>query len=127
MAKFAENLKQSFKQIRDSRAEAITEDTELEYRRNIEDRIRRIKGYDRTAENLLLDLCPSSTMTTQVAPSDFKAAEFMERDIKIGLDKRNDLIALEIVVNRYEELFGPYDQASKIKELLPSWVSKVSE
>lgn len=120
MAKFAENLKQSFKQIRDSRAEAITDDTELEYRRNIEDRIRRIKGYDRTAENLLLDLCPSSTMSTQVAPSDFNPNEFMERDIKIGIDKRNDLIALEIVVNRYEELFGAYDQASKVKELLPN-------
>lgn len=127
MAKFAENLKQSFKQIRDSRAEAITEDTELEYRRNIEDRVRRIKSYDRTAENLLLDLCPSSTMTTQVAPSDFKAAEFMERDIQIGLNKRNDIIALEIVVNRYEELFGPYDQANRIREIIPNWTSKVSE
>ena len=127
MAKFAENLKQSFKQIRDSRAEAITDDTELEYRRNIEDRIRRIKGYDRTAENLLLDLCPSSTMSTQVAPSDFNPNEFMERDIKIGIDKRNDLIALEIVVNRYEELFGAYDQAAKVKELLPNWTSKVTE
>jgi hypothetical protein len=29
------------------------------------------------------------------------------------------------VVDRYEELFGPYSEAAKIKELIPSWTSKI--
>jgi len=126
MAKFKDNLTASFRQIREDRAEGIAEDTEIEYRRDIEDRCRRIRQYDRQRENLILDLCPSTITSTQVVPSDFNPATFKEKDIQIGIDKRNELIILEIVVDRYEYLFGKYPEADKIKELIPSWTSKIS-
>ncbi|MBP5503988.1 MAG: hypothetical protein IKR94_06310 [Bacteroidales bacterium] len=125
MAKFKDNLTASFRQIRADRAEGIAEDTEIEYRREIEDRMRRIRQYDRQRENLILDLSPSNITSTQVVPGDFNAAEFKEKDIQIGIEKRNDLIILEIVVDRYEYLFGPYPEIDKIKELIPSFTSKI--
>jgi len=125
MAKFKEYLTASFRQIREDRAEGIAEDTEIEYRRDIEDRLRRIRQYDRQRDNLILDLCPSNITSTQVVPGDFDAAKFKDKDIQIGIDRRNDLIMLEIVVDRYESLFGAYPEAEKIKELIPSWTSKI--
>lgn len=125
MAIFKEYLTASFRQIREDRAEGIAEDTEIEYRRDIEDRLRRIRQYDRQRDNLILDLCPSNITSTQVVPGDFDAAKFKEKDIQIGIDRRNDLIILEIVVDRYESLFGAYPEAEKIKELIPSWTSKI--
>ncbi|MDD6003205.1 MAG: hypothetical protein PUC50_13535 [Bacteroidales bacterium] len=125
MAKFKEYLTASFRQIREDRAEGIAEDTEIEYRRDIEDRLRRIRQYDRQRDNLILDLCPSNITSTQVVPGDFDAAKFKEKDIQIGIDRRNDLIILEIVVDRYESLFGAYPEADKIKELIPNWTSKI--
>ncbi len=125
MAKFKDYLTASFRQIREDRAEGIAEDTEIEYRRDIEDRLRRIRQYDRQRDNLILDLCPSNITSTQVVPGDFDAAKFKDKDIQIGIDRRNDLIILEIVVDRYESLFGAYPEADKIKELIPSWTSKI--
>ena len=125
MGKFKDYLTASFRQIREDRAEGIAEDTEIEYRRDIEDRLRRIRQYDRQRDNLILDLCPSNITSTQVVPGDFDAAKFKEKDIQIGIDRRNDLIILEIVVDRYESLFGAYPEADKIKELIPSWTSKI--
>ena len=67
----------------------------------------------------------SNITSTQVVPGDFDAAKFKEKDIQIGIDRRNDLIILEIVVDRYESLFGAYPEADKIKELIPNWTSKI--
>ncbi|MCQ2974998.1 MAG: hypothetical protein MJ211_09320 [Bacteroidales bacterium] len=125
MAKFKDSLTASFQQIREDRAQSIAEDTEIEYKRDIEDRCRRIRQYDRQRENLILDLCPTTNTSVQVVPSDFNAKEFKDKDIQIGIDRRNDLIILEIVVDRYEYLFGPYPEANKIKELIPTWTSKI--
>ena len=125
MAKFKDYLTASFRQIREDRADGIVEDTEIEYRRDIEDRLRRIRQYDRQRDNLILDLCPSNITSTQVVPGDFDAAKFKDKDIQIGIDRRNDLIILEIVVDRYESLFGAYPEAEKIKELIPNWTSKI--
>lgn len=123
---FEENLKQSFKQIRESRAQAITEDTELVYRRLVEDKYLRIRSIDRSVENQLLDLCPTSTTSTQVGPANYKAEEFVKSDIQHALDRREMVIELEIAVDRYESLFGPYAQAAQIKEVIPTWESKIS-
>ena len=125
MAKFEENLKQSFRQIRESRAKAITEDTEIEYRRRVEDKYRKVRNIDRSVENQLLDLCPTSTTSTQVGPANYKAEDFVNGDMQHALDRRELVIELEIAVDRYEELFGPYAQAAQIKEVIPTWESKI--
>jgi hypothetical protein len=85
-----------------------------------------IKDLDRQAENLLLDLCPSSTVTTQVGPSDYKPGDFVDKDLKLALDRREMIIELEVAVDRYEALFGPYAQANLIKEIIPTWKSKIT-
>jgi hypothetical protein len=126
MEKFEQTLKQTFKQIRESRAQAITEDTELVYRRLIEDKYLAVRAIDRSLDNLLLDLCPSSITSTQAVASDFKADEFVKKDIQYALDRRERVIELAIAVDRYEELFGPYSQANQVKELIPTWKSKIS-
>lgn len=125
MAKFEEQLNATFREIRKDRAAGITEDTELEYKRHIEDLTRKIRSYDRQRDNLLLDLAPANITSTRVVPADFSANSFMQKDLAIGIAKRNDIIALELAVDRYEELFGQYNDAQKIKEISPNWVSKI--
>ncbi len=122
---FERTLKQSFKQIRESRALQLVQSTEVKYRRTIEDMYIDIKDLDRQAENLLLDLCPSSTVTTQVGPSDYKPELFVEKDLKIALDRKEKIFEFEIAVDRYEELFGPYAQADQVREVIPTWKSKI--
>ena len=126
MAKFQAQLTASFREIRKDRALGITEDTELEYKRTIEDLTRKVRGYNRQRENLLLDLAPANITSTRVVPADFAAKDFMEKDLAIGVNKRNDTIALELAVDRYEELFGPYPDAARITDVLPSWKSKLT-
>lgn len=126
MATFKESLTSSFRQIRADRAEGIVEDTELEYKRTIEDLCRQIRNCDRSRENLILDLAPGNITSTNVVPADFKAAVFKEKDIEIGLTKRDAIIKLEIVLGRYEDLFGPYPDQRTVKTVLPNWVSKIA-
>jgi len=123
---FENNLKQNYKEIRESRAKALTEDTEIEYRRAVEDKYRRVRNIDRAVENQLLDLCPKSTTSTQVGPADYKADEFVKRDLQNALDRREMVIELEVTVDRYEYYFGPYKQADQIKEVSPTWKSKIT-
>lgn len=123
---FEKNLKQNYREIRESRAKALTEDTEIEYRRTVEDKYRRVRNIDRTVENQLLDLCPKSTTSTQVGPADYKADEFVKRDLQNALDRREMVIELEVAVDRYEYYFGPYAQADLIKEVIPTWKSKIT-
>lgn len=124
--KFKETVTGTFKQIREQRAQGLVEDVELEYKRRIEDLCREVKQYDRASDSLLLDLCPGNVTTLQVVPSEFKPSVYLEKDLQIHLNKRNALIKLEIAVDRYEFLFGAYPEASKIKEMIPTWNSKIN-
>ena len=125
MATFKESLTASFKQIRADRADGIAEDTELEYKRTIEDLCRQIRGFDRSRENLILDLAPGNITSTNVVPADFQASTFKEKDLEIGLAKRDALIRLEIAIDRYEDLFGAYPDPRTVKAVLPSWEPKI--
>jgi hypothetical protein len=125
--KFMSTVTGTFKQIREQRAQGLVEDVELEYKRRIEDLCREIKQYDRSADSLLLDLCPGNVTTLQVVPTEFKPSAYMEKDLALHLNKRNAIIKLEIAVDRYEYLFGPYTEASRIAEIVPSWKSKITE
>lgn len=111
-------LKQSFKQIRDSRAQALIEDTEIVYKRNIEDRVMKIKQMDRSAENILLDLCPTSTVSTTL-PSDYNPQEFMAKDQELAMNKRNEIIRLVVAIQRYNILFGEYSGLNEVKKIVP--------
>lgn len=124
---FKADLMRTFKQLKESRAESVAEDVEIIYKRQIEDLCHQIRNYDRDRENLILDLSPSSAFSGNVVPSDFKPADFLTKDVEIGLNKRDAIIKLEIVIERYEYLFGPISDKSTILKVLPNYKFKTEE
>ncbi len=101
---FISSLKRNNKQIRADRAQAISEDTQLVYKRNIEDLELNIKKMRREQENML-DLSPTNSQSLILA-SDFSSTDYVTKDIDLGVKIRNDEIKLEIAKKRYAYLFG---------------------
>ena len=101
---FLDSLKRNNKQIRDDRAEAIGEDAQLVYKREVEDLELSIKQMRREQENML-DLSPSHAQSLVLA-SDFDSKEYVAKDLELGVKIRNAEIKLEIAQKRYEYLFG---------------------
>ena len=101
---FIVSLKRNNKQIRDDRAAAIGEDTELLYKRQMEDLDVSLKRMRREQENML-DLSPHDTHSLILA-SDFDSADYVAKDIALGVKIRNEEIKLEIAKTRFQYLFG---------------------
>jgi len=101
---FVLSLKRNNKQIRDDRATAICEDTQLIYRRNVEDLELAIKKMLREQENML-DLSPTDARSLILA-SDFNSTEYAQKDVELGVKIRNAEITLGIAKRRYLYLFG---------------------
>ena len=101
---FIASLKRNNKQIREDRAAAIGEDTQLLYKRKIEDLQVTTRRMERELENML-DLSPTNA-TSLVLASDFDSASYVEKDIELGVKIRNESIKLEIAQKRYSYLFG---------------------
>lgn len=101
---FIESLKRNNKQIRADRADAIGEDAQLIYKRQVEDLQMEITKMKREQENML-DLSPSHAQSLILA-SDFDAQEYVKKDIDLGVKIRNAEIKLEIAQRRYNYLFG---------------------
>ena len=95
---FVSALVRNNKQIKDDRARAIGEDTELVYKRKIEDMEMSLKKMAREQENML-DLSPTNAMSLVLA-SDFDSDKYIEKDIELGLRIRNTEIKLEIAKRR---------------------------
>jgi hypothetical protein len=121
---FKSDLMRTFRQLKESRAESVTEDTETIYKRKIEDLCHKVRNLDRDRENMILDLSPMSAGNGAVVPSDFNAEAFMAKDLEIGRSKRDTIIDLEIMLDRYESLFGPISDKSQVIKVLPEWKSK---
>lgn len=121
---FKSDLMRTFKQLKESRAESVAEDVEIIYKRQIEDLCHKIRNYDRDRENLILDLSPTSALAGSVVPSDFNAVDFLNKDVEIGLNKRDAIIRLEIVIDRYEYLFGQIADRTAILKVLPDYQFK---
>jgi len=101
---FRQSLTRNNKQIRDDRAVAICEDTQLVYKRKIEDLELSIKKMKREQENMI-DLSPTTAQSLILA-SDFDSAIYVNKDTDLGVKIRNAEITLEIARNRYGYLFG---------------------
>ena len=101
---FLTSLKRNNRQIREDRAQTIAEDSQLVYKRKIEDLDLEIKKVKREQENML-DLSPTNAQSLVLA-SDFNSSAYMEKDIELGVKIRNLEIKLEIAKNRYTYLFG---------------------
>lgn len=101
---FLTSLKRNNSKIRADRAQSITEDAELFYKRKVEDIEMQIKKLEREQENRL-DLSPSDAQSLTPA-KDFNSLNFMNEDIQFGLKIRELRITLEIAKERYQYLFG---------------------
>jgi len=101
---FAESLKRNNKQIRDDRATAIVEDTELVYKRLIEDVDIKLKKLKREQENTI-DLSPTNADSLILA-SDFDSDAYAKKDVDLGVKIRNLEITKDIATKRFEALFG---------------------
>jgi len=101
---FVNSLKRNNKQIRDDRATAICEDTEVLYKRQVEDLELSIRKMLREQENML-DLSPTNAQSLVLA-SDFNSADYVLKDIDLGVKIRNAEIKLDIARTRYNLLFG---------------------
>jgi hypothetical protein len=100
---FVTSLMRNNKEIRNDRALAIAEDAELIFKREVEDVSTQLKRLKRDRENML-DLA-GTDKTKLINPSDFKAKEFVAKDLAIGLEIRDCEIKLDILTRRYNDLF----------------------
>ncbi len=101
---FINSLKRNNREIREDRASAISEDTQLVYKRTIEDITINIKKMKREQENML-DLSPANAQSLTLA-ADFDCNEYVSKDIALGIKIRNAEIKYEIANARYQHLFG---------------------
>jgi hypothetical protein len=101
---FMESLKRNNRKIRDDRAQAIGEDTQLIYKRLMEDLELSIRKMEREQENML-DLSPTDAQSLVLA-SDFDSNEYVSKDVELGVKIRNAGIKLEVAQKRYNYLFG---------------------
>jgi hypothetical protein len=101
---FFESLKRNNQKIREDRATAIADDTQLMYKRNLEDLQVTIKKLKREQENML-DLSPTSADSLVLA-SDFNSSEYVNKDVELSFKIRNLEIKFELAQKRYAYLFG---------------------
>jgi hypothetical protein len=104
MGAFVDSLTRNNKQIRTDRANAIGEQTQLLYKRQVEDLEVSVKSMKREQDNML-DLSPENAMSLVLA-SDFKSDEFVTQDVTLGVKIRNEEIKLDIARRRFNYLFG---------------------
>lgn len=108
---FIASLKRNNEKIREDRATVIAEDTELIFKREIEDLQIGIKRMKRERDNML-DLSPTNAQSLVLA-SDFNSKEYVEKDLELGVKIRNCEIKLEIAKERYNYLFGAFAEPGK--------------
>lgn len=101
---FMQSLVRNNAKIRRDRAVSIAEDTQLMYKRELENMQIELKKLRRVRDNML-DLSPSDAQSLILA-ADFKSAEFVKKDMQLGIDMRNLEIAIDLATKRYTELFG---------------------
>lgn len=101
--RFIESLQRNNEQIREDRARTIGEDSELIYRRRVEDIELKIKRLEREQEGLI-DISPLDQNSLIFA--EFQPEAFVQKDIELSLLIRNLNIQLEVSTKRFEYLFG---------------------
>jgi hypothetical protein len=101
---FIRVLKRNNKQIRDDRALQISEDVYLLFKRKVEDIQMKVTRLKRELE-IMLDLSPENAFNLMPA-KDFDVDKFIQLQVSIGIEIRNEEIRLEIAQKRYKYLFG---------------------
>lgn len=101
---FYSSLKRNNKQIKDDRALSIKEDTELIFKRKIEDLQTSVKRMKRELDGML-DLSPTNTQSLILA-SDFDSEAFVNKYVELGVKIRTSELTLEIAAAQFKHLFA---------------------
>ena len=101
---FVDSLKRNNRQIKEDRAVAIAEDTELKYKRAVEDLEIKVKLLKRKQKGML-DLSGDSAISLKPA-GEFESDVFVAVDQDLALEIRNAEIKLDLARERYQYLFG---------------------
>lgn len=101
--RFIESLQRNNDQIREDRARTIGADSELIYRRRVEDLELKIKRLEREQDGLI-DISPLDRNSLTFA--DFNPEAFVQKDMELSLTIRNLNIQFEVTRKRFEYLFG---------------------
>jgi len=98
------SLERSNKQIRQERGDAIAEDLQIIYKRNVEDIEMSITRAVRDQSNAF-DFSPNNSQSLVMA-KEIQSVEILSRDMATSLEIRELEIKLEISKKRYNHLFG---------------------
>lgn len=101
---FLSTLIRSNKDIKKDRAIAVAEDVQMTYKRQVEDLEIKIKRLKREQENHL-DLSPEVALGLKPA-KDVDSLAWVDKDLALGVQIREEEIKLDIARKRYEYLFG---------------------
>ncbi len=99
-----QSLSRTNAQIRQERGDAIAEDLEMTYKREVEDIEMALKRLERKQVNMF-DFSPTNAQSLVMA-KELDSQDIKDQDMAIGLQIRNTKIRLDIAKKRYEHLFG---------------------
>lgn len=108
---FVTTLLRDNKSIKKDRAQAIIEDSEMVYKRKVEDMGLKLKRLKRE-QDAILDLSPDNSLSLMPNLKTFEAEKFANDDLRLALEIRNLEIQIEVSVKRYEYLFGEFKSTS---------------
>ena len=98
------SLERSNKEIRQERGDAIAEDLQIIYKRNVEDIEMAITRATRDQANAF-DFSPTNSQSLVMA-KEIQSVEILDRDMGTSLAIRELEIKYEIAKKRYNHLFG---------------------
>lgn len=104
---FVTTLLRDNKSIKKDRAQAIIQDTQIIYKRKVEDLEIAISQM-RRKQQAMLDLSPDNSLSLMPSLKNYEPATFVAEDVKLGYELRNLEIQYEVAVKRYEFLFGTF-------------------
>jgi len=99
-----QSLSRNSKEIMKDRAETISEDLEMTFKRGVEDIAAKLKRLNRERNNMY-DFSPTNTQSLVLA-KELDSRDILARDSKLSIEIRNEEIKLEVAQQRFEYLFG---------------------
>lgn len=100
-----DSLKRGNKAIREQRGDAIYEELELVYKREVENKKVELKRIDRKMANAF-DFSVNNINSLIMKTEDFDAGQVMIDDLQLGWDRSKILDKANIAIKRYNFLFG---------------------
>ena len=107
------SLSRSNQQIRQERGDAIAEDLQIIYKRNVEDIEMKLTRLSREQKNAF-DFSPTNSQSLVMA-KELDSMQILEKDIQMSIRERELKITLNVAKQRYNFLFG---ETYKLEEII---------